>query len=207
MLGLRSLDDVLIVEDDAFPDSMTTTWEASRVANLLTFTFASKEALAHARLIGEAKKHKKPGQEPIATIDVIITFDRDGVSSHPNHISLYHGSVAWLKGLMRGKSGWECPVTLYTLTSTNLFRKYMSVLDVPFTILSSVLQSMRSAGAKKPANDMPERLVLMNSIGDYRKGQTTMTTAHSSQMRWFRWGWVLISRYMVVNDLQKVKIA
>ena len=206
MLGLRSLDDVLIVEDDAFPDSMTTTWAASKVANLLTFTFASKEALDHARLIGQAKKHKKPGQEPIATIDVLITFDRTGISSHPNHISLYNGSIAWLKGLMKSRSGWECPVTLYTLTSTNILRKYMSVLDVPFTILSSVLQGTRSAGTKKSTEDLPKQLVYINSIGDYRRGQTTMTTAHSSQMKWFRWGWVLLSRYMVVNDLQKVKI-
>ena len=207
MLGLRSLDDVLIVEDDAFPDSMTTSWEASKIANLLTFTFASKEALAHARLIASAKKQKKPDREPIATIDVLITFDQNGISSHPNHISLYYGSIAWLKGLMKGKSGWECPVTFYTLTSTNILRKYMSVLDVPFTILSSVLQSMRSTGAKKMAKDLPERLLFMNSIGDCRRGQTTMTTAHSSQMRWFRWGWVLISRYMVVNDLKKVQIS
>jgi N-acetylglucosaminylphosphatidylinositol deacetylase len=30
-----------------------------------------------------------------------------------------------------------------------------------------------------------------------------MTTAHESQMRWFRWGWISLSRYMVLNDLKK----
>jgi len=30
-----------------------------------------------------------------------------------------------------------------------------------------------------------------------------MTTAHKSQMVWFRYGWIWNSRYMIVNDLQK----
>jgi len=33
-----------------------------------------------------------------------------------------------------------------------------------------------------------------------------MTTAHKSQMRWFRWGWIVLSRYMVVNDLKLEKL-
>lgn len=33
-----------------------------------------------------------------------------------------------------------------------------------------------------------------------------MTTAHVSQMRWFRWGWIGLSRYMVVNDLKRVDV-
>jgi hypothetical protein len=27
-----------------------------------------------------------------------------------------------------------------------------------------------------------------------------------SQMRWFRWGWIGLSRYMVVNDLKRVDV-
>ncbi len=36
-----------------------------------------------------------------------------------------------------------------------------------------------------------------------------MTTAHASQMVWFRYGWIVFSRYMVMNDLrlEKVKAA
>ena len=33
-----------------------------------------------------------------------------------------------------------------------------------------------------------------------------MTRAHVSQMRWFRWGWIGVSRYMVVNDLGRVDL-
>jgi N-acetylglucosaminylphosphatidylinositol deacetylase len=39
-----------------------------------------------------------------------------------------------------------------------------------------------------------------------RAAQQAMTGAHKSQMRWFRWGWVGLSRYMVVNDLKLEKV-
>lgn len=44
-------------------------------------------------------------------------------------------------------------------------------------------------------------IVLVSSPGEYRKAQKAMTEAHVSQMRWFRWGWIGLSRYMVINDL------
>jgi N-acetylglucosaminylphosphatidylinositol deacetylase len=47
---------------------------------------------------------------------------------------------------------------------------------------------------------------MVSGVQDYRKGQQAMTTAHKSQMRWFRWGWIAISRYMIMNDLVKQKV-
>ena len=154
-----------------------------------------------------------------ATIDVLITFDKRGVSGHPNHSSLYFGAVAWLKDMMRGKAGWECPVSLYTLTSISLMRKYLSVLDAPFTMLQCVLQSVgpgkNGGGAKgrvgkgemgREKGTDPGRLFYMADLGAYRRGQRAMTQAHRSQMVWFRWGWISLGRYMVVNDLKRERI-
>jgi N-acetylglucosaminylphosphatidylinositol deacetylase len=200
---VRSEQDVLVLEDAAFPDSMTATWDASKIANVLSTAFST------AMKAGSSKKQtvrgRGQGEGPSATIDVLITFDRKGISSHPNHISLYHGAVMWLREMMKGQSGWECPVTLYTLTSTNIARKYISFLDAPLTMLQCVLDSMARAG-KRDGSSLPRRLMYFSDVAAYRKAQQAMTTAHKSQMRWFRWGWISIGRYMVVNDLQRIKI-
>jgi len=76
-LGLRRDSDVTVLEHASLPDSMTTTWPAGLIAELLG---------THA---GDA--------------DVILTFDGKGVSSHPNHISLLHGVREYIKGKEGGR--------------------------------------------------------------------------------------------------------
>ncbi|MCJ1309005.1 N-acetylglucosaminyl-phosphatidylinositol de-N-acetylase [Agyrium rufum] len=225
MLGLHSLDDVLILEDDNFPDSMSASWSSEKIANCLTYAFASEEALEQAAMIAKVKKQKIGTgiDAPVATIDALITFDQGGVSGHVNHISLFHGAVEWVQGLMKGKAGYDEAVKVYTLTSTNVLRKYMSGFDAPVTIAKCVLDSMRRTAGTKAAKrgktkggrasggsredpDFPGRLMFMNGFSEVRTGQSCMTHAHQSQMRWFRWGWIFASRYMVVNDLKRAKI-
>ncbi|KAL9096920.1 MAG: hypothetical protein Q9165_000884 [Trypethelium subeluteriae] len=135
---------------------------------------------------------------PPATIDTLITFDKGGVSSHPNHVSLLHGARAFTKALMRRHKGWDCPVTLYTLTSTNVVRKYLGLFDAPMTLLSSIV----SKGSKKSARNDPDRLFFANGLSEYWAARRAMTTAHQSQMLWFRWFWIVLSRYMTLNDLK-----
>ena len=193
MLGLRSASDVLVIEDSKFPDSMTTTWSAADIAQVLSSAFSPNSNMS-----------SKNSEKPTATIDVLITFDAHGVSYHPNHISLYHGARHWLISLMAGKSGWKCPVDLYTLTSTNIVRKYLSFLDAPLTML---IGGFRSVGlGKRQKREEPPSLLYVNDFSEYRRGQKAMTKAHQSQMRWFRWGWIGVGRYMVVNDLKREMI-
>lgn len=166
---------------------MTVTWHPRLISNLLTTAFAPKMA-------------SLPSKEaPQATIDAIITFDSSGISSHPNHISLHNGAHAFLKALMHRHTGWECPVKLYTLTTTSVLRKYASLLDAPFTIIGAIVR-------KKELGAFPTPLLFVSSPSGYRTAQKAMTTAHQSQMRWFRWGWITLSRYMLINDLKKEKI-
>lgn len=112
---------------------------------------------------------------------VIITFDKGGISSHPNHISLLAGARHYISETAN-ETG------LYTLTSVSIFRKYISVLDGPLTLWK---------GGK---------LVFVSTLEGLRTAQKAMTDAHVSQMRWFRWGWIGLSRYMVVNDLVEERI-
>jgi N-acetylglucosaminylphosphatidylinositol deacetylase len=173
-----------------FPDSMTTAWSSQKIASLLSSAFAPK--------LTKPMKSKS-NEVPTATIDVLITFDKSGVSSHPNHISLFHGAHHFISQLVHNRPGWQCPVDLYTLTSISIVRKYTSFLDSIFSILALVVK-------KKQMGEHPSPLLFMSGPGEVRTAQRAMTTAHNSQMRWFRWGWIGLSRYMVVNDLKLEKV-
>lgn len=187
LLGITSPEHVVIVEDaEKFPDSMTKTWESREIAKILAHYFAPKMSSTPSDRAQEAM------------IDTLITFDSAGVSSHPNHISLFHGAKTFLQQLMQKHSGWESPVKMYTLTSTNVARKYSSFLDAMFTIMTLVWR-------KKERSEFPSPLVAVSGPLGLRKAQRAMTSAHESQMRWFRWGWIGVSRYMIVNDLVRVK--
>lgn len=186
LLGIPSAEQVVVVEDERFPDSLTKNWEAKEVAKVLQHYFAPK------------MKTMSADAAPVAMIDAIITFDKRGVSSHPNHVSLYHGASTFLRNLMQRHSGWETPIKIYTLTTTNFVRKYSSVVDAMITVVMSLVK-------KKKSGDFPTPIMAVSGVGGLRKAQVAMTTAHQSQMRWFRWGWIGISRYMIVNDLVRVK--
>ncbi len=146
------------------------------------------------------------GEAPQATIDMLVTFDGYGVSGHTNHISLYYGAKVWLGSMMTGKAGWGCPVELYTLESTNVLRKYAAILDAPITLLWGVVRDAFAGASGKKSKKKYEgrrRLFFVNDLGQWRKGQQAMRQGHKSQMRWFRWGWIGVGRYMVVNDLKR----
>lgn len=187
LLGLRSAQDVLVLDDPLFPDSMTASWDGRAIVSLLTSTFAPKMA-------------KMPAKSaPETGIDVLITFDKHGVSSHPNHTSLYHGAVVFLRSIMQNHTGWKAPIQLYSLTSINVLRKYTSIFEAPLTVASTAIQ-------RKQTGEFPAPLLFVSGVGGYRTAQKAMTNAHQSQMRWFRWGWIGVSRYMIINDLKKVAV-
>lgn len=186
MLGVRSVEHVVVLEDEKFPDSMTANWDAKAIGSILLRYFAPNVSSTSSTTA------------PTAGLDAIITFDSGGVSGHPNHIALYHGAVAYLKGLMQRHTGWESPTKLYTLTSTNIVRKYSSFVDSLITVITCIWR-------QKDKGSSPTPLVIVSGPMDIWRAQRAMTTAHKSQMRWFRWGWIGLSRYMVVNDLTRHK--
>ncbi|KAF7551216.1 hypothetical protein G7Z17_g5171 [Cylindrodendrum hubeiense] len=193
-LGLRDEDDVFVLDSPTdFPDSMTTVWDRNKIAGLLGSAFAP--------LLASQRADETP--QPTANIDVLITFDAHGISSHPNHISLFYGARTFIAGLTQGKPEWKSPVDLYTLTTVNFARKYVSFLDTFVTLIRS-----RAVASEDEAH--PGGLVFLNSlVGSNAFGTAwkAMTEAHKSQMVWFRYGWITFSRYMVINDLRLEKFA
>jgi len=167
---------------------MTAPWDASRISTLLSSAFAPSLA----------SPPKNASAPPTASIDVLITFDAHGVSGHVNHVSLYHGARAFVAALVRGKPGWQAPVDLYTLSSVALPRKYTGILDVVATLVAWALRTPMRNKAH------PGGLVFLSGIGAGGVGTawSAMTAAHKSQMVWFRYGWITLSRYMYMNDLR-----
>ncbi|KAK1992121.1 GlcNAc-PI de-N-acetylase [Colletotrichum falcatum] len=223
-LGLKQEQDVYVIESPDFKDSMTTTWDKAKIAALLGRAFAPHLA-----------RRRAAGEELTANIDVLVTFDSAGVSSHPNHVSLYHGARAFVAALSADPR-WPSPVDLYTLTSVSLLRKYASFLDTLPTLLSWAVTpgSNPKKPPKKPKKAAadgdnseddddddddeddeerrdyhPTSMVFFNGLGPgggFATAWSAMTTAHRSQMVWFRYGWITLSRYMVINDLRLERV-
>lgn len=145
---------------------------------------------------------------PRATIDVLITFDAAGISGHPNHKALYHGATLFLRQIMRGYSGYASPVALYTLPSINILRKYSFILDTIPTFLAGIYGSIYEKVTKKKLGvaGAADRVVFVNDVVRYWKAREAMISGHKSQMVWFRWGWIGLGRYMVVNDLRSERV-
>lgn len=219
-LGVEREDDVLVVDDQKnLPDDMKVVWNTKDIAELLMRYFAP--GMASGGGSGKAKKKVQEASDnkaPEALIDVIITFDKHGVSSHPNHTACHGAALAFIDLLMAGREGWACPVDVYTLTSVSIGRKYGSVVDCLWTILAcmfALLTRPRDKGASKSKTvgkarkkemerRRPRVMLFVAGPAQWWQGIQAMTRAHVSQMRWFRWGWIGLSRYMVINDLRRV---
>ncbi|OAA56921.1 N-acetylglucosaminyl-phosphatidylinositol de-N-acetylase [Cordyceps fumosorosea ARSEF 2679] len=193
MLGLKQ-DDVFVIDSIKFRDSQECTWDKDDISNLLYEPFIRETA-------DGPPSSPKSKKTIVPILDVLITFDQHGVSSHPNHISLYNGARAFVSSLRQRQTGSEQPgVDLYTLTTVPLLRKFTSFMDGFVTWLIWSGDAERQGGGGKA-----RRLLFFNSLtgeGGVPTAWRTMTTAHKSQMVWFRWAWVAFSRYMVVNDLK-----
>jgi N-acetylglucosaminylphosphatidylinositol deacetylase len=215
-------DNVRCISDpQALPDSMSKAWASADVATHLDKFFLTAPSSTDTK----AKASKEP-RKPF--VDIILTFDSTGVSSHPNHISLYRAAKDWTRGAREKGSD----VELYSLTSTSILRKYLSILDVFATVLAcainmlQVLLSQGKGSRSKSSRDPKTRkrsiaaatasvkkergkglpFLFISNLWTWRVAQLAMTRAHVSQMVWFRWGWITLSRYMVVNDLRAVPL-
>ncbi|KAI1160874.1 putative deacetylase LmbE-like domain-containing protein [Nemania serpens] len=195
LLGLRQEDDVFVLDSPDFPDSMTTTWDPDRISALLRSAFAPHLGNPSASGRDEALT---------AAIDVLITFDKSGVSSHPNHISLYHGACTFMSTLLKARPDWASPVDMYTLTSVGMLRKYAGFFDACTTMVAMLFRGSKARRASDKGNPgaLVHMSVLFGGRESYGTARYAMTRAHQSQMVWFRWGWILTSRYMVINDLR-----
>ena len=176
MLGVPSTPhSVTCIEHAELPDSMTKSWPASTISSVMIKTLSTNP-----------------------DIDTLITFDQDGVSSHPNHISLLEGAKQYIRSIPHPH-----PILLYTLSSVSLPRKYASIFDGVTTLFLRWKARGNGWGGEGAPNDV----LFVSGWKEYRMAQKAMVEGHESQMRWFRWGWIVLSRYLVINDLKLEDIA
>ncbi|XP_076434570.1 N-acetylglucosaminyl-phosphatidylinositol de-N-acetylase-like isoform X2 [Babylonia areolata] len=106
----------------------------------------------------------------------IVTFDDYGVSGHANHITVSKA----IRNIFRDGKNFKGVESVLYLESISVWRKYLGILDLPFTFLLSSHTCLLS-----PAHVL--------------RGQRAMV-AHRSQLEWFRMVYIVLSRYMVVNS-------
>ncbi|XP_009991503.1 PREDICTED: N-acetylglucosaminyl-phosphatidylinositol de-N-acetylase [Chaetura pelagica] len=153
LLGIPA-SDVTVIDHRDLPDNPAVEWDTQLLASFV---------LEHI----EANN-----------INLVVTFDAGGVSGHANHISLYT-AVRCLHSEGRLPEG--CHVLV--LESVNLFRKYISILDVLFSCL------------------LPRDVLFILTEEETERAKRAMR-CHRSQLLWFRHIYLLCSRYMVINSLR-----
>lgn len=133
----------------------------------------------------------------------IITFDENGVSNHPNHISLYYGCKNFIRTHKKAM--------MFKLTSLNFVEKYS------FTVLTNIEMFVNHISKLLLNNILKFNINITffntkehNSIKIYSDlnmlsvSYAAMAYGHFSQMVWFRYGWLIISRYLTYNNLVQV---
>ncbi|KAL6241226.1 hypothetical protein RBB50_011905 [Rhinocladiella similis] len=119
--------------------------------------------------------------------DALITFDDGGISGHKNHIAVSDG-------ILKIFSPRKPNIPVYTLTTTNVVRKYSLLGDLPLTVLKLIMGGMFSGQSGCSA-------LFLNSFPLWCRGVVAFMR-HSSQVSWDRYIYVVLSRYMWFNDLR-----
>lgn len=143
---------------------------------------------------------------------VLITFDDRGVSNHPNHISLFHGTRKYVETHLRQSHAQK--YKLYVLKSLNFWEKYS------FTLLTDV-ELFVDLLSKFVFNNLLKINVNISFFNAYSEKKlpsikfysdlnmisvsyAAMAYGHFSQMVWFRYGWLIFSRYLTFNHLIQI---
>ncbi|CAX45281.1 N-acetylglucosaminyl-phosphatidylinositol de-N-acetylase, putative [Candida dubliniensis CD36] len=166
---------------------------------------------------------------------VLITFDDQGVSNHPNHISLFHGTKKYIQDLRKSENKNKTRIKtitnqndidssistkFYVLKSLNFFEKYSFTLlgniEILFNYISLLIKkfinininvSFFSNQIKSKLDTNNLQLQNLNDIRFYSDlnmlslSYAAMAYGHFSQMVWFRYAWLLLSRYLTYNHL------
>ncbi|TFY65609.1 hypothetical protein EVG20_g5475 [Dentipellis fragilis] len=133
-------------------------------------------------------------------ITTVLTFDQRGISSHPNHLSLYYGVSNLLSQLSpRGHD-----VHAYALVSIPTSSKYLGptapILAKLHLSITRILQRLGFQPSGKELADGERTAIFVAGIREYLTAVRAMLQ-HRSQLVWFRWLYVTFSRVRL-SDLQ-----
>ncbi|OJT02965.1 hypothetical protein TRAPUB_6444 [Trametes pubescens] len=126
-------------------------------------------------------------------ISTILTFDHQGISLHPNHVSLPKGAAHLLSTLPSTPS--KPRPRLFSLITVPLHSKYLGPVAPVAAKLALILPGAGASGAP----------VAVSGWEGYMRALQAMMQ-HRSQLVWFRWLYVSFSRYMWVNEWVEVPV-
>lgn len=146
---------------------------------------------------------------------VLITFDSKGVSSHPNHISLFYGCKHFFASVVGPlNSSTTKQARLYALKSLSFWEKYSFTLltniellvdFVSKFILSSFLKiNINISFFDTFAAKQRPSIKVYSDLNMLSLSYAAMAYGHFSQMVWFRYGWLILSRYLTFNHLIQI---
>lgn len=184
ILGVKESDVIVL---DGYADGMNVLWDAADIGTSLS------------KIVKEPRS-------------VLITFDEQGVSNHPNHISLYHGVRSFYENYLKRKSPEN---RLFVLKSLNFWEKYSFTLltNVELLVdliskhfLSNILKlNVNVSFFNQIPREGPPTIRFYSDLNMLSVSYAAMAYGHFSQMVWFRYGWLLFSRYLTYNNLIQVK--
>eukprot|EP01084_Bolivina_argentea_P094511 169905_1 len=123
-------------------------------------------------------------------IDIILTFDKYGISGHPNHISIYNAlQMAINKRILFGYI--ERNMDIYALKSVSIIRKYCGWIEAMLWLIVFVPLNL---------NINKSDFVILSAPNKCWDGMTH----HVSQFVWFRKLFVVFSRYSWINQFHKI---
>ncbi|KZT25688.1 LmbE-like protein [Neolentinus lepideus HHB14362 ss-1] len=155
-----------VLDRQELKDNITISWDPHTIADVV-LSYVSEE-----------------------NITTVLTFDEKGISSHPNHISLYHGtSLALTLDPSRN-------LKAYALVSTPVLPKYLGFSSGLVAKLRGILFML--------SEQEQAQVVIAASMSEYATALRAMLQ-HWSQLVWFRWLYITFSRYMWINEWLEIK--
>lgn len=126
-----------------------------------------------------------------ADVDAVLTFDPQGISGHSNHREVCQAVRLALGHL-------DEPISLYELETVPLPVKYISILSHLYEAVNISVEMTLSQDDKEREKVLVATLswaeAVRFTLGAMRK--------HKSQLVWFRWLYLVFSRYCHVNTLR-----
>lgn len=181
IIGIDS-EDVIVLEK--FKDGMDQHWSTDDISSSL------QQIVGHEQSV------------------VLITFDESGVSEHPNHIALYHGTKSYFETHLRMQNR---NYKLFVLKSLNFWEKYsftvLTCVELFVDLLSKFVFSILNININISFFNTYSKHLSIKFYSDLNMlsvSYAAMAYGHYSQMVWFRYGWLVFSRYLTFNHLIQI---
>ncbi|KAL9656028.1 hypothetical protein ABK040_007647 [Willaertia magna] len=149
----------IIIEDEELLDGMDKIWNLDKIS----------------WLVEEFVEQNK--------ITKIFTFDKFGISNHPNHIATFNGIIKFKLKTLQKQNQIDC---YQLITNNNIFRKYSSIFEF--------VTSLHFNNENTITLFTPQFLKSWKAM-----------KAHESQFVWFRKLFILFSTYTYVNTFTKIE--